>query len=181
MNQFTQHMRDAADKVIGRVNSTFHHGAMKLFFWGLGSIAVLVPSAAYAWGNLNPVASSTPADGGNVRDTATKVEKTAPSKNNTNLDANINNSDSSAADTNDSQTASNANQNQANIQLHVNGQAVPVPSQGTVHKEISSDNGTTSVDLSVNSASSGTSQSNSHTSMNIEMNSSTETGGGDAN
>ncbi len=59
-----------------------------------------------------------------------------------------------------------------NTRVHVNGQQVSVPKTGTVHKVIKDDNGVTTVDVSINANSSGS--STSYSSTNIELDSTTE-------
>lgn len=57
-------------------------------------------------------------------------------------------------------------------QVNVNGQTIKGPQSGTVHKTIKENNGTTTVDISVDANSSST--SNTHSSTSIEFNSSSE-------
>lgn len=56
--------------------------------------------------------------------------------------------------------------------VYINGQQVPTPQTGTVHKVIQDNNGTTTVDISVDANSSGDTSTSSFT--NIELNSTTE-------
>jgi hypothetical protein len=46
-----------------------------------------------------------------------------------------------------------------NVNLNINGEDIPVPENGSVHKEFSSDNGSNNIELRVNSTSNGESQS----------------------
>ncbi|MEP7204641.1 MAG: hypothetical protein ABI716_00410 [Candidatus Saccharibacteria bacterium] len=59
-----------------------------------------------------------------------------------------------------------------NTRLHVNGQPVAVPQTGTIHKVIKDNNGVTTVNVSVDANSSGSSSSDSST--NIQLDSTTE-------
>lgn len=56
--------------------------------------------------------------------------------------------------------------------LNINSEPVVIPDEGSVHKVIQDDNGTTTVDISVGSETTGSSEKS--TSMNIEVNSSTQ-------
>lgn len=71
----------------------------------------------------------------------------------------------------------NAVNPQASVDVTVNGQAVDVPQNGTVHKKFSSHNGNTSVDVRIEG--SGSAQSNSSTS--IEVNSQSYSSGSETN
>lgn len=53
--------------------------------------------------------------------------------------------------------------------VQVNGEQIPVPATGTVHKVIQSTGGTTTVDVSTNTSSSG--DTNTSVSTNIDLNS----------
>lgn len=77
-------------------------------------------------------------------------------------------------DTNMQVTQSDAAKGPAvETKLNVNSQSIPIPDNGSVHKVIQNDNGTTTVDVSVGSQNSGSSEKS--TSMNIEVNSSSQT------
>lgn len=56
--------------------------------------------------------------------------------------------------------------------VNINGRQVPVPQTGTTHKVIQDDNGTTTVDISVDNNSAGSTSNNSST--NIQFNSTSE-------
>lgn len=56
--------------------------------------------------------------------------------------------------------------------LNINSEPVVIPDEGSVHKVIQDDKGTTTVDISVGSGTNGSSEKN--TSMNIEVNSSSQ-------
>lgn len=66
-----------------------------------------------------------------------------------------------------SPTMSSSNQSQSSTQVNINGQNIPVPSNGTVHRTIQDANGQTNVDISVSNSSSGT-ESSQHTGVNVE-------------
>ena len=56
--------------------------------------------------------------------------------------------------------------------LNINSEPVVIPESGTVHRVIQDENGTTTVDVKVDSQTNGSSENS--TSMNIEVNSSNE-------
>ncbi|MNH58530.1 hypothetical protein D3C73_103340 [compost metagenome] len=56
--------------------------------------------------------------------------------------------------------------------LNINSEPVVIPEDGTVHKVIQDENGTTTVDISVDSQTNGSSEKS--TSMNVEVNSSNQ-------
>lgn len=161
MYRFMRNVNTYLNDVMNRLRSMLPLNASQLL-WGLGAIAILLPATAYAWWRHNPVASSLAGDDQNGSSTSLQLHQ------------------SSAAPIDDkykgasSHSSNAANDSRVNAQLHVNGHAVPLPSQGEVHKEIRTAGGKTIVDVSVDSHSSGTSQSNS--SMNVEVHSSSQTG-----
>jgi hypothetical protein len=57
--------------------------------------------------------------------------------------------------------------------LNINSEPVVIPEDGTVHKVIQDENGTTTVDITVDSQANGSSENS--TSMNVEVNSSNQT------
>ena len=69
-------------------------------------------------------------------------------------------------------TQSQESTNVAETELQINSTPVTIPENGSVHRVIENDTGTTTVDVSVDSQTSGTNESS--TSMNIEVNSSSE-------
>lgn len=69
-------------------------------------------------------------------------------------------------------TQSQESANAAETELQINSTPVAIPENGSVHRVIENDTGTTTVDVSVDSQTSGTNESS--TSMNIEVNSSSE-------
>ncbi len=61
--------------------------------------------------------------------------------------------------------------------VRINGEQMPVPQTGTTHKVIQDDNGTTTIDISVDSSTVGGTSTNSSTtnsSTNIQLNSTSE-------
>ena len=66
----------------------------------------------------------------------------------------------------------NAKEPIAETKLNINSEPVVIPESGTVHKVIQDENGTTTVDIKVDSQTNGSSENS--TSMNIEVNSSNE-------
>lgn len=59
-------------------------------------------------------------------------------------------------------------------QLQVNGQTIPVPTNGTVQQTVQSPDGTSTVHFSVNSTSSGSNDSSSSTDIQVDSNSSSQ-------
>lgn len=163
MYQVMRNVRHEVNEAIDRIRSHLPLNAMQLL-WGLGAVSLLLPAVAYAWWRHNPVASSLTSNNQSSSTANLKLSQPAPAK----IDTHFESSNTASGDTSQK---TNSDNGATHAQLHVNGQSVPLPSQGTVHKEITSKDGKTTVDISVNSNSSGTSQST--TSTNIELNSST--------
>jgi hypothetical protein len=98
------------------------------------------------------------------------AKRIAPTNNATNEPA-INNPESTA---NTSRSASVINNGSSDVstQVEVNGQPIAVPQNGSVHKEVVSDDGSkTTVDINVNSSTDAAS-ARSHSSFNMNMNTS---------
>lgn len=55
--------------------------------------------------------------------------------------------------------------------VEVDGQTIPVPSDGEVHKQIATDSGTTSVDMSISSHNTTSNNSSQQTTLDISVNS----------
>lgn len=89
------------------------------------------------------------------------------------LNVNADISAPSSEATSDSQVDINISSSNSSTQssVNVNGQSVPMPDQGSTHQVIEDANGRTSVDISVDSNTSGTSKTRSST--NIDVDSST--------
>lgn len=165
MYRFLRNVRQTVGEAIDRIHSFLPLSATQLL-WALGAVALLLPATAYAWWRHNPVASSLTVNEQDTTAPTLKLNQTAPATIKTNYSSSS--SDSSANTT--EQTTLHSTTPQTHLQ--VNGQTVPLPSHGSVHKEIKSKNGKTTLDVSVDSNSAGVSHSN--TSTNIELNSSTE-------
>jgi cytoskeletal protein RodZ len=170
MNRFVQSIRHHINAALDHVGLFFPLGTMELL-WIFGAVVALIPATAYTWWHHNPVAFSVTANDQDARHTMPSVEQPAPDKIDAAPHADTGGSDAVSDDTSRSQTAGNT---QVNTQLNINGEAIPLPSQGTVHREISTPNGNASVDVSTSSATSDASGSHSHTSLNIELNSSSK-------
>jgi cytoskeletal protein RodZ len=69
-------------------------------------------------------------------------------------------------------TGSNVNSSQ--IDVEVNGQAIPVPENGSTHQVIQNDGGKTTVDINANSSTSGSSKSSSSTDVKVRSSSSSD-------
>lgn len=99
------------------------------------------------------------------------AKRIAPTNNATNEPA-INNNPESTADTSRSAPVINNGSSDVTTQVEVNGQPIAVPQNGSVHKEVVSDDGSkTTVDINVNSSTDATS-ARSHSSFNMNMNTS---------
>lgn len=61
-----------------------------------------------------------------------------------------------------------------NTKVTIDGQNVPVPPSGEVHKSVETPNGTTKIDVSVDSNSSGNSSIQSSSSVNLDVHTSSE-------
>lgn len=70
-------------------------------------------------------------------------------------------------------TTTEPSSSDAKTSVTVNNQPIDLPANGTVHKTITNENGTTQVDVSVNSDSSGNSVSSSVSSTNLNMSTNT--------
>lgn len=90
---------------------------------------------------------------------------------------------SSAADIAPSLPSSSNNSESLNVDISnnssqttvtVDGQTVPVPDQGTTHKVIQNDNGQTTVDISIDSDTTGRTTSRSSTDINLRSSSSSD-------
>lgn len=69
--------------------------------------------------------------------------------------------------------AGDAEEPAVETKLNINSEPVVIPEDGTVHKVIQNENGTTTVDVTVDSQTNGLSENS--TSMNVEVNSSNQT------
>ena len=67
----------------------------------------------------------------------------------------------------------NSNSSQTGV-VEVDGQSIPVPTDGSTHQVIQNENGKTTVDINVESDSSGTSKSRSSTNINLRSSSSSD-------
>lgn len=67
------------------------------------------------------------------------------------------------------QTQASASQSNTDTKVHINGEAVTVPPNGSVHRTIQDDNGTTNVDVSVHANTSGTTTSVSSSSVSSSV------------
>ncbi len=96
----------------------------------------------------------------------------------TSSEANINSSISSTAAPNASSDSSSVDVNISNdfsqTTVNVNGQSLPISDEGTTHKVIQNDNGQTTVDVSIDSDTTGTTSSRSSTNINLRSSSSSD-------
>lgn len=90
-----------------------------------------------------------------------EVPKSAPADSTNSIDASL-----EVTQTN------NAEEPAVETKLNINSEPVVIPEDGTVHKVIQDENGTTTLDITVDSQANGSSENS--TSMNVEVNSSTQ-------
>lgn len=120
--------------------------------------AVLAAGAAYA-NNAAPTASNLP---------HTPAHDITLQHDNPEHSSSAENTNSTTVNVSSDQSSSGAS-NQSNTSVIINGQDVPVPADGHIHKEISSDNGTATIDISHQSTS-----SNGSSNLHIHSHSSSE-------
>jgi hypothetical protein len=82
-------------------------------------------------------------------------------------------SSSSSTSTDQIDLKINSNSSQTGV-VEVDGQSIPVPSDGSTHQVIQNDNGKTTIDINVDSDTSGTSKTRSSTNINLRSSSSTD-------
>lgn len=85
----------------------------------------------------------------------------------------ISNSITTQSNVNAESNSSNNSQS-TNTKLFVNGQNIAIPNNGSKHSTITSEDGNTNVDISINSSSKGTSSEHSSTYMSINATTSSE-------
>lgn len=107
----------------------------------------------------------------NSAETSAKVESTTATNNN---DNNIEESTPVTVESNITSEQLPPAEPEVKTEVKVNNQPVPVPENGSVQKTIVDDNGTTSVNISVNSNTKGTSRTNSSTTFELDTKSETE-------
>lgn len=141
---------------------------------GLTVASVVLPTAAYAlWADATASSSVTSGEA-TSNDSVTRAVQSQQLKS-----GNEPGQDTGSQQVPSSQDAIQPQgaDNTMNMRLEVNGQDVPLPSQGTISKRVTNQSGTTTIDVSVQSSASGTSQSVSNTSTTIELRSTTQSGG----
>lgn len=140
-----------------------HNKAKFIRFLGILAI-LLAPAAAISWwyyGSSTALNSAFHQSANEATPNEKSSEMINPSK--VHIDA---------ESTQKTDQAAGSSESPVEADVQINGQRVNVPPSGEVHKEIINENGKTSVDISIDSVSSGSSSEQS--SMNIEVNSSTE-------
>lgn len=85
-----------------------------------------------------------------------------------------------AASSNSSASTLTQNESTTTTNLSVNNQPVPLPANGTVHKEINDQNGHTTLDVSTSSTPTGSSDVSSSTSVNLSTTTQSSTSSGDS-
>lgn len=149
LNASSAHLRVFLQRFTGRMMPAL--GLMSLF---------VVPSLALGWSYLATAASS--ASAVKAHATAEQFEATMPNIISQPFPQ-IN-----SPTTDQPATAAN-NSHSVTTKLKVDGNTIPVPQNGTVHQEIQQSNGTTTIDISTSSTTSGSAQTNSM--MNIQLDS----------
>ena len=94
------------------------------------------------------------------------IQQTVPS-----VPASVRN-DTSTSNSNVQSTIESNDNSPIKTRVSLNGQQVPVPQTGTTHRVIQDNNGTTTVDISIDNNSSGSTSNNSST--NVQLNSTSE-------
>jgi hypothetical protein len=158
-------MNRTADKVSPRGQSVastrmlFHLSAKKIL-WGLGAIALVISSSAMAMFR-NDSKTSTPFQA--ALNTKSNTNNLTPAVTDvTQIAIPITVQPSAAVPLSEGHPAA-----QKTTHLEVNKQTIPVPLNGTIHKEIQNSSGTTTIDFSSSSTMSGSSGSSS--TMNIDV------------
>lgn len=142
------------------------HDIRTRFFRPLGIVAILLmPAAAVGWWYLGSSLSADSAfsQSETIKQNSKETPRITPVQ--PNATTNV------TTVQQDSQTVK-IDKTPAKTKLQVNGREIALPENGSVHKEINDKDGTTSVDISIESVSSES--SDSYSTMNIELNSSTE-------
>ena len=82
--------------------------------------------------------------------------------------------DSSSSDNIDLKINSNTSNNSTQTDVQVDGQSIPIPSDGSTHQVIEDENGKTTIDINVDSDNSGSSRVRSSTNVNLRSSSSVD-------
>lgn len=166
MRHYSRSVQDYFRTIVDTVRSFFHHPHTS-FLRGMGILALIViPTGLVSWGYYTfamPSNKSTEQQTHNdALSTSTSTAQTQSQAQDDPLLSSMSNS--GKATTNN------------NTQVSVNGQDVPVPRNGVVHKEILTNNGTTTVDISSDSSTTGSSQSTVN--MQLDVHSHTDSRSG---
>lgn len=102
-------------------------------------------------------------------DTSQSAQNKASSQQSETEAATVIEQESSAADTTLELNQSASAQGPVETELKINSEPVAIPESGSIHRVIQNDGSTTTLDVSVDSQTNGSSQNN--TSMNVEVNS----------
>jgi hypothetical protein len=127
-------------------------------------------SLAMSVGAVNPLRSVSDSS----EDTFVSEEKTTPitaTNESTSEPSSASSSTSVSTDRIDLRMDSSSTPNGA---VEVNGQSIPVPADGSTHRVIENENGKTTVDINVDSDTSGTSNVRASTNVNLRSSSSTD-------
>lgn len=173
MDKLLQNALYYTNSIAAHLRSFFTFSAAQLL-WGLGIAALLLPVAVYAWRLQfhGSVTSSVMSDDQSSQSKMMpRAEQPDPAKVEVELHADQEGGTSLPDDVSSEPARNNT---QTDTEVHINGEQVPLPPDGTVHREISSENSNTSIDISVQSDSSGSSRSHSNTSMDIKLKSETK-------
>lgn len=129
---------------------------------------ILIPSGLVSWGFY---AFAMPSSNSLNKDIQSKVTHSQPP-----VESPVQSQTSLQPTTTPSSDIKGSATNTNQTQVRVNGQDVSVPANGQVHKDIATENGTTAVDITSDSSSSGSSQSTFN--MQLDVRSQTETRSG---
>jgi hypothetical protein len=122
--------------------------------WVIGALAVLATTSLAGLQTRDTNQSS--------YNTAKSIEIDMPS-------TSVKTPDQSSTIETTSNTTPQADQNQSTSNVRVNNQTIPLPSNGSIHKTIQSDDGNTKLNVSIDASSSTSNQSNSSTSVQLNM------------
>lgn len=145
-----------------------------------GMVAILiVPISALGWWCYSVVLSvGAMAPLQSASGSSSTISVSEISKSSTDSETNVNAADILSSSANESQTSSSVEVQTSNDQsqttVEVNGQPVPISQEGTTHKVIQDENGQTTVDVSIDSDTSGRTTSRSSTDIKLRSSSSSD-------
>lgn len=161
-----------------RIGTKFSSGKTKRNYMA-GALSVL----AAALGLFGLQSLATPSGGRSAATLSQNLNSTPEPADSTN-DDNSQSASNLSSSTSASITDSSESDNNFSAQVNVNGQDIPVPDNGSVHKTVTSDGVTTKVDVTVNNSGDSSNRTrqrvrlNTHTSTSISSSESSTSSGG---